>query len=410
MCLLDAPLLTKWNFLARQSFFMRDEQHSTLSEKITAAAAVATAAAATKTAVETTKARQEMEAINRAMQLSAKKQERIQFAMASEQAETNFRNTVLATLPLLKTEKERIQFLTEQFVPKLQNTEDDIVLFPLQWVVLSAKKNNTLENYLESKAAESLKMFLSESKDLSARSTDWVERVDEFNDTQEKLDKMQNPLDALGFIKAILWGLLFFVILRCFVSWEWLIISTFFVGLVFQLALNFLKKQKLKAKIKTLDSATTKEEEQSLRKETELRDSKWKTFKSQIVKHLIEEYKPIITADARAIILESVTLRLKEGVQDFQSFLPPSVRLPASHYAQFLFTDEDVEKYKMEQNNIASLLEEDLEPDYENETVVWVGDSQKSEESEEEESFADESENSEEDEDSEEDSEDSDRH
>lgn len=410
MCLLDAPLLTKWNFLARQSFFMRDEQHSTLSEKITAAAAVATAAAATKTTVETTKARQEMEAINRAMQLSAKKQERIQFAMASEQAETNFRNTVLATLPLLKTEKERIQFLTEQFVPKLQNTEDDIVLFPLQWVVLSAKKNNTLENYLESKAAESLKKFLSESKDLSARSTDWAERVAEFNDTQEKLDKMQNPLDAFGFIKAILWGFLFFVIVRCFVSWEWLIFLAFLVGLVFQLALNFSKKQKLESKIKILDSATTKEEEQSLRKETELRDSKWKTFKSQIVKHLIEEYKPIITSDARAIILESVTLRLKEGIRDFQSFLPPSVRLPASHYAEFLFTDEDVEKYKMEQNNIVSLLEEEFEPDYENETVVWVGDSQKSEESEEEESFADESENSEEDEDSEEDSEDSDRH
>ena len=361
---------------------MRKDLESTTSEKIAAAAAVASVAAQAKIAAEAAKTRRKMEEMHEAMVVAAERQERIQLAMASEQAENNFRNTVLATLPLLKTEKDRVQFLTEQFVPKLKNTEDNIVLFPLQWVVLSAKKNNTLENYLESKAAESLKKFLLEGKDLSAGRREWSERVDEFNDTQEKLDKMQNPLDVLGSIKAILWGYLFFVILRCFVTWEWLSLVAFLGGLVFQVALNSSKKKKLESKIKILDSARTKEEEQSLRKETELRDSKWKTFKSQIVKHLTEEYKPIITADARAIILESVTLRLKEGVRDFQSFLPPSVRLPTSHYAGFLFTDEDVEKYKMEQNNIASLLEEEFEPDYENETVVWVVDSEDSEESE----------------------------
>jgi hypothetical protein len=53
--------------------------------------------------------------------------------------------------------------------------------------------------------------------------------------------------------------------------------------------------------------------------------------------------------------------------------LPPSIRLPANHYAPFLFTEEDVERFKAEQKNIANLLEERLEPDYENETVAWVG-------------------------------------
>ena len=75
------------------------------------------------------------------------------------------------------------------------------------------------------------------------------------------------------------------------------------------------------------------------------------------------------------------------------------MRLPASHYAQFLFTEEDVERFKTEQTNIAKLLEEQLEPDYENETVVWVGDS-------EEPSDTEEAEDSEEDEDVEENSED----
>lgn len=115
--------------------------------------------------------------------------------------------------------------------------------------------------------------------------------------------------------------------------------------------------------------------------------------------NLIEEYKPILTGDAGAIVLECVRLRIEDGIHDMQSFLPPSMRLPASHYAQFLFTEEDVERFKTEQTNIAKLLEEQLEPDYENETVVWVGDS-------EEPSDTEEAEDSEEDEDVEENSED----
>ena len=189
---------------------------------------------------------------------------------------------------------------------------------------------------------------------------------------------------------------------------------SFVMSIVVYFALHRRKVKQKKSRIEFLtvleDGSTLAEEKQAVDREAELQDAKWKTLRPQIVKHLIEEYKPIIGGDARAIILESITTRIKAGVDNFQSFLPPSVRLPANHYAPLLFTEADVEKFKNEQNNIAKLLEEELEPDYENEAVVWVGDSQKSEESEEEESFADESENSEEDEDSEEDSEDSDRH
>jgi hypothetical protein len=139
---------------------MRNDRESTTSEKIAAAAAVASVAAQAKIAVEAAKTRREMEEMHEAIEVAAERQERIQLAMASEQAENNFRNTILATLPLLKTEEDRIQFLTDQFVPKLKNTEDDIVLFPLQWVVFSEKKNKTIEAYLESKAGKELKKHL----------------------------------------------------------------------------------------------------------------------------------------------------------------------------------------------------------------------------------------------------------
>ena len=158
---------------------MREERRSTVTEKITAAAAVASAAAQAKIAVEAAKTRQAMEDMHEAIEIAAERQEHIQLAMASEQAENNFRNTVLATLPLLKTEKDRIQFLTEQFVPKLKNTEDDIVLFPLQWLILSDKKNKSIETFLESSAGDKLKKILAEGKSLVGRRDDWDARVSE---------------------------------------------------------------------------------------------------------------------------------------------------------------------------------------------------------------------------------------
>lgn len=199
---------------------MRDGRHpkherdSTLAEKITATATVATAVAAAKTAVETTKARQEMEAMNRAVQLATDKQERIQLAMASEQAENNFRNTVLATLPLLKTEKDRVQFLTDQFVPKLKNTEGDIILFPLQWLIFSEKINNTIETYLESKAGKELKNILADGKKLAARQVSYAERKEELEETQESLKRQTNNLfGVIGFMKmGLLWAALFLTV------------------------------------------------------------------------------------------------------------------------------------------------------------------------------------------------------
>lgn len=193
---------------------MKEERQSTTSEKITAAAAVATAATAAKTAFETTKARQEMEAMNRAIQLSAQNQERIQLAMASEQAETNFRNTVLATLPLLKSEKERIQFLTEQFVPKLKTTKDEFVYFPAKWIILLSEKHDAIKRYLEGETGKELKNFLSEERELAIRRKSCNERAKEIETIRESLT--QRSTSSFGVVSLVklgfLWAFLYLIV------------------------------------------------------------------------------------------------------------------------------------------------------------------------------------------------------
>ncbi len=133
------------------------------------------------------------------------------------------------------------------------------------------------------------------------------------------------------------------------------------------------KLKKLKSKIELLavlkSGTPLAEEKKMLDKEIARRDSKWEKLKPQIVEHLIKEYKPLISGDAKAIILESVAARIEEGVQDFQSFLPPSARLPSRHYAQFLFSNDDVEQYKAEQSEIVSLLEKEIKPNFQKETI-----------------------------------------
>ena len=117
----------------------------------------------------------------------------------------------------------------------------------------------------------------------------------------------------------------------------------------------------------------SEDETQAFNEKLRLLEPKWKSLKSQLINHLVEKYKALITDDAHTTILACVEFKISDGVKDFQSFLPPSVRLSASHYAPFLFAEENVERFKKEQKNIANSLEEQLEPDYEDETVVWAG-------------------------------------
>ena len=190
-----------------------------------------------------------METMNRAMKLSAKKQERIQLTMASEQAETNFRNTVLAALPLLKNEQERIQFLTEQFVPKLQNTQDDLFYYPIQWVKKAAKKDKAIGTYLKSNTGKELKQFLSEGKDLLARKADWEGRFEAVNEAKEQIRKIRSPLRPVNWIKFFVWGFLLNLLYMIITDSEKGTIYTYALcfGFLIQLVLDRSKITKLKS-------------------------------------------------------------------------------------------------------------------------------------------------------------------
>jgi len=372
---------------------MREVRRSTVSEKITAAATVATAVAAVKTAQETSKARLEIEALNRAMQYAADKQERIQMGMASEQAESNFRNTVLATLPLLKNEDDKIQFLTEQFLPKLKTAIDIRILYPVELITLVDGKQKIIETYLESESGQGLKKFLSVGNDLIMRQEDLKGRTDGIEETYATLlHKSKKPIGPVDLIKMGLWGLLFYEILnnksfgiyKVLDLWqreqnfaikvEASCFASFIFGIILQLSLYRRKNDRINAKIESLMTADIFTglpiEKQELDKEAELQKIQWEIFKSQIVKLLCDENEYVTTSDARACIMECVTARIEDSIQNLQSFLPPSVRLPPSHYAQFLLTENDVQRFKEEQRNITNLLNERLVPDYENETVV----------------------------------------
>ena len=53
-------------------------------------------------------------------------------------------------------------------------------------------------------------------------------------------------------------------------------------------------------------------------------------------------------------------------------FLPPSSRLPASHFAQSFFSDSDIRQCEENQLNIKKQLELAFEPSYKNKTIVLL--------------------------------------
>ncbi len=105
------------------------------AQRVGAAAAVASAAAAAQTAAEVERMRREAsaaaEATARHQYLMAIQQQEMaerQEQMAEDQRITNFRQTVLTTLPLLK-EEEKAQYVIEQLMQTIEKkcTEKTIV-------------------------------------------------------------------------------------------------------------------------------------------------------------------------------------------------------------------------------------------------------------------------------------------
>jgi hypothetical protein len=383
---------------------MSEKRQSTLSEKITAAATVATALAAAKTAEEAAKSRREMENMNAAMKSSAAKQEAIQLAMAAEQAESNFHNTVLATLPLLKGEDERVQFLTERLLPKLKEKIDTTELIerltPIG--VMSMGAIPILKNYMQNVAGQDLKDFFSVGKDLMERSEEWVEKckerekqIDDLNEAKQKLTRFT----IMGIIKVYLWFMLFFILIPVgfyFIGllpanpqddedtaaqqqeddfYRNAVIVSLVLGVIIHLGLKWLKIKKIRAKLKSLpapdnDPALSRDKEE-LRIKMALQDEKWEVYKPQIVAHFLEiqSFKNLITGDPHTELLKYATKVLEPTANDLESFLPPSSRLSARHYAQKLIDETNVQNFRDGQSTVEADLKTLLTPIYEKQMV-----------------------------------------
>jgi hypothetical protein len=202
------------------------KRESTLAEQITAAASVVTAAAAAKTAVEATKVRKEIEASNKAAQIASERQERIQIAMAFEQEENHFRTNILAALRLLKSQEEKTEFLTDQFVPVLRANANTEILLPLDYVTQYCPIGDDaddeyegispIEKYLgftnrfgsmsSTETEKELASLKNEGKSLILRQKLLGERKASLIQLEAKRQQLVNtPAGAMEIIKSVIW-------------------------------------------------------------------------------------------------------------------------------------------------------------------------------------------------------------
>jgi hypothetical protein len=382
------------------------QEKQLFAQRVTAAASVASAVAAHQQAANVEQMRRQMEvnaAREAAHQMEMAAQQR---QMAEEQRLANFRNTVLTTLPLLKSEEEKTQYLTEQLLPKLNEKLDIKIYGPFELICFwFTSESQKVTICLKNEAGLDLDRFLTDGNNLMARLEAFVAETENRKKQAQELEKTQASLHesikgfrAEDFQKIGVWALIFYlpiaviggaiseVVLKPdqsqigeFDKIIWLIAPL--PSVAFGAVTHFLRKKgkirALKAKILTLtpkdDGSGLKKENEQLQKETELQKQQWETYKPKIVEFTINKFKDYINCDARALLLERVvTPQLESSLQEVQSFLPPSSRLPASHFAQFFFSESDVRKCEENQLNIKKNLELAIEPFYKNKTVVLL--------------------------------------
>lgn len=388
------------------------------AQRVTAAASVASAVAAHKQAAATEEIQHQIAADSERNRLHQMLMAVQQEKMAEEQRLTNFRNTILATLPLLKDEEEKRQYLTEQLLPKLKEGIDVPKLSPIAVISLVADKWNskgTLNNCLENEAGQDLKNLLSDGKDLLERTERWIEKhkarekkVNEFQEAQGRLNKLERPFGFRDIVKITLWAILIFLI--SYIAFSAIFTSgndttaqedsqylkspsydavyldaahSLFPGsIVLGTILHFwLKRRKttnLKAKVKLLtppDDLPLKKEKEEMEKKFKLQDEKWEPLRPQIANFIMECNQEFIKGDPRSVLLEIIAAFLKSRVNELQSFLPPSSRLSEGHYAQYFIDEADVQKFREGQATIENDLKKLLLPFYRGQRIV-LGDTE----------------------------------
>ena len=381
------------------------QEKQLFAQRVTAAASVANAVAAHKQAAAVEDMREQM-AVNAAREAEHQREMAAQQRqMAEEQRLTNFRNTVLTTLPLLKSEEEKTQFLTEQLLPKLKENSDVKIYGPFELICLwFTAESQRVTTYLKNEAGLDLNEFLSNGDKVTSMVGECLAELEQRKKQAQELEKTQASLrDAekrLGikdFLKMAVWAFLFFIVFG--MIWGGILeamkleepqsgeianmicLIALFPSILCGAVTHFLRKKgkikSLKGKILVLtpkdDGSKLANEFAELRKETELQKEKWEGYKPKIIEYIISKFKDYINCDARSWLVESVvTPQLEPSLREVQSFLPPSSRLPAKHFAEFFISESDVRECTENQLNIRKQLELAIEPFYKNKTVVLL--------------------------------------
>ena len=306
------------------------QEKQLFAQRVTAAASVANAVAAYKQAVAVEEMREQM-AMNAAREEAHRREMAAQQRrMAEEQRLTNFRNTVLTTLPLLKSEAEKTQFLTEQLLPQLKEKVDVKLYGPFTlisfWFMAESQKIIT---YLKNEARLDLDKFLTDGNDLMTRLEAFVTETENRKKQAQELDKTRSSLrdyekgfGIKDFLKISVWAVMFFLIyaIICGVIlgalnvekskandmiFEITLIASPLSGAIIHFLLKKSKIRALKAKILALtpndDGSVLKTKNEKLQKETEFQIKQWEGYKPKIVEFTISKFKDYINCDARSL-------------------------------------------------------------------------------------------------------------
>ena len=365
------------------------------AQRVAAAASVASAASAAQTAAEVERMRREASAAaeatarhQRVVEIQQAEMAARQEQMAEEQRMTNFRQTILSTLPLLK-EEEKAQYLTEQLLPLIEqryaNEKSNLYLT----VILKVFKFSEFAgNFFETDTG--VKKFMVEGKTNPKQKSDKAK--DSYCKAKAELEAKQKATKSSASLLAA--GIAVFIVLPLPIMVSTLIdpnlakdnaalstkeesfMAAVFLGSLALSIISFLKIKKFISANRSKKLARLATELAPLKSEMdreteafEIWSKKQTATWGEIKTNLVDSY---LASDAGKRFIKTnmfdILLGLRmECVTIEQAFLPPSARPTDEQWLSVLKSkvEPEAELAKQRQIRIRDILLSRLVPNYE---------------------------------------------
>ena len=352
------------------------------AQRATAVASAVSAAAAVKTAGELERmrldAREAAEATERHEQATERLQREMaarQNQMAEEQRLTNFRQTILATLPLLK-EEEKAQYVIEQLSPAIEKKYEKVISeFVFGVFLMHFKFLDFSKLYFESQP--DAKEFMVEGKNSKLKLN---KATNQYQNVQKKLEDVKsNSGFGCAVVSAMALAILAFLVCAPIVAYFTpgnpigmlgMLLILFVSGLAFLATLIGADKEQskkvsqLSSKVSILKAEMDRETE-AFESWAKKQPESWRKIKTDLVDSYLasEDGKKFIQYNIFDAFMRSCMCE----VADEQSFLPPSAR-PSDEQWQSAFApkvEPQAELATQRQLKIRDILLSRLVPDYE---------------------------------------------